>query len=83
MIWRFLPTKADITVHRNSGRYSVEPAKDGIVVLQNSVSTQDCSDEKMKRWNEYIGKIWKRPGLAECCFEVITVSYICDRLSET
>ena len=71
MTWKLLPLKKGTYVDDNGMRnYDDLP---GDVVLQNSVSSQDCNPEKIQRWNQYITKIWRRPGLAQCCFEVVTL----------
>ena len=68
MVWKLLPL--------NKGEYvddlGIKNSNNlpGEIVLQNSVSSEDCNDEKLDRWNQYITKIWKRPGVAKCCFEV-------------
>ena len=41
------------------------------VVLQNFVySHNDCTEEKLDYWAEYISKVWREPGTAKCCFQV-------------
>ena len=41
------------------------------VVLQNFVySHNDCTNEKLSYWANYIKKVWKQEGTARCCFEV-------------
>ena len=41
------------------------------VVLQNFVySHNDCTEEKLDHWAEYISKVWREPGTAKCCFQV-------------
>ena len=41
------------------------------VILQNFVySHNDCTPEKLDHWAEYIGKTWREPGTAKCCFQV-------------
>ena len=64
MTWMILPLEKNADVGRNS------KSTTGNIVLQNSVSSEDCNEEKIQRWNQYITKIWKRPGLAQCCFQV-------------
>ena len=40
------------------------------VILQNFVySHSDCTKEKLDYWAEYIQKVWREPGRAQCCFE--------------
>ena len=69
MVWKLLPLEKETYIDdlgvRNSENLPAE------IVLQNSVSSEDCNKEKIQRWNQYITKIWKRPGVAKCRFEVV------------
>ena len=69
MTWRLLPLEKNYLVDGRNGHRNGKSAH-GDIVLQNSVSSQDCNEEKIQRWNQYITKIWKRPGIAQCCFQV-------------
>ena len=68
MTWTLLPLKKGTYADERGIRNSNDIAGD--IVLLNSVSSQDCNPEKLQKWNQYITKIWKRPGIAQCCFEV-------------
>ena len=68
MVWKLLPLEKGKYVD-DLGTKNTKNIP-GEIVLQNSVSSQDCNEEKLQRWNQYITKIWKRPGIAQCCFEV-------------
>lgn len=42
------------------------------VVLQNFVRSDiDCTKSRLKFWSQYIEQVWKEPGKARCCYEVI------------
>ena len=44
---------------------------DGRTVLQNFVmKAEDCTAGRLRRWEEYIRRVWGVPGWAECCYEV-------------
>ncbi len=44
--------------------------EDGRTVLQNFVmSAEDCTTARLVYWENYIQRVWKTAGWAECCFE--------------
>ena len=73
MTWKLFPLRKGTYVDDNGVRNPEDIP--GLIVLQNSVSSQDCDEDKIQRWNQYITKIWRRPGLAQCCFQVL-LTYI-------